>query len=62
MPYFPKPGETTYICRGCGGRFIPSNISCLVQHPPGTCCHYGETRADCAEIVHQGTKWPPEIR
>lgn len=38
-PYFPYPEETAYRCKGCGGWFIPGNRSCLVAHPPGTCCH-----------------------
>lgn len=45
MPYFPKPVERAYRCPGCGGWFIPGYQSCLVAHPPGSCCHEYETPA-----------------
>ena len=37
--------ESAYCCGGCDAWFLKSGIpsSCLVNHPPGTCCHYGET-------------------
>ena len=54
MPYFPKLCDDVYWCEGCGGRFRRSNVSCLVAHAPGTCCHYGEDRVPVAEIVHMG--------
>jgi hypothetical protein len=43
MPYFPRREESAYNCRGCNEWYIPGGVSCLVSHPPGTCCHYGET-------------------
>lgn len=46
MPYFPRQEEVgPYTCRGCGGSFYRSNVSCCVAHPPGTCCHFGEVPA-----------------
>ena len=43
MPYFPYRQETVYRCPGCQRWFIPGNMSCLVAHAPGTCCHEYET-------------------
>lgn len=46
MTYFPLPAEREPVkCPGCGKWFISPRVgmSCLVLHPPGTCCHYGET-------------------
>lgn len=43
MPYFPAHEDRAYRCQGCGRWFIPGNRSCLVAHPPGTCCHEYET-------------------
>lgn len=31
-----------YICHNCGITYTMGGISCLVNHPPGTCCHYGD--------------------
>lgn len=42
-PYFPTVKETIYQCRGCRKWFLPVGVSCCMAHPPGTCCHYGET-------------------
>jgi len=43
MPCFPEKIERVYRCQGCGKQYIQGNVSCCVAHPPGTCCHYGET-------------------
>lgn len=45
-PYFPKREEVPpYHCQGCGGWYHRANISCCVNHAPGTCCHLYETPA-----------------
>lgn len=44
LPYFPTDDERKYQCPGCGGWFIPGMMSCLVIHPPGTCCHKYDTQ------------------
>jgi hypothetical protein len=40
--------EQEYKCKVCNKWFaynIPK-ISCTVYHPPGTCCHYGDTEIE----------------
>lgn len=35
-----------YTCDNCGETFertFPRKIQCLVNHPFGQCCHYGDT-------------------
>lgn len=46
MPYFPTQEESKYQCPKCKGIYVrhKNNIGCLVNHPPGTCCHYGEIK------------------
>lgn len=34
---------TCNICKQTFERTFPRSIVCLVIHPPGTCCHYGDT-------------------
>lgn len=41
MPYY-EHATQPYYCPRCRAWFVPGNMSCLVAHPPGTCCHYGE--------------------
>jgi hypothetical protein len=40
-------GSLEYVCPICGKRFRTGPggtiVSCAVIHPPGTCCHYGQT-------------------
>jgi hypothetical protein len=45
MPYFPTVEESQYFCPNCRGWFYSSNVSCLVYHVPGSCCHYYESSA-----------------
>lgn len=33
----------TYQCAICHGLFVQGSVCCCVAHPPGTCCHYGDT-------------------
>lgn len=42
MPYFPKDEERAYFCPNCKAWFVPSSISCCVNHTPGECCHMYE--------------------
>ena len=49
MALIPKLDEVLlhiYRCANCGIRFrkqvAPLVLSCLVQHAPGSCCHYME--------------------
>ncbi len=42
MPYFPTEKETKYYCPNCNQWFIPGDTSCLILHPPGSCCHHFE--------------------
>lgn len=47
MPYFAREqAAQPYKCGGCKRRFIPSNVSCTVQHGPGSCCHAYETEVE----------------
>lgn len=34
---------TCNICKQTFERVFPRCIMCMVIHPPGTCCHYGDT-------------------
>jgi len=46
-PYFPPlpPDGRIYWCPKCRARYrVVSNLSCLVLHSPGDCCHMGEER------------------
>ena len=43
MTYFPTLSESINKCPGCGRWFQYGYINCLVLHPPGTCCHLGDT-------------------
>lgn len=36
------PVAREYTCPNCGGCFRSTGEVCLVIHPPGTCCHYGD--------------------
>ncbi len=42
----PKPAK----CPGCGDWYVPNprmeGQSCCVDHAPGSCCHYSETKVD----------------
>lgn len=42
-------------CQICGKTYTGgnSNISCLVLHAPGTCCHYGETEVKPPSLPSQ---------
>ena len=42
MTYFPTEREREYVCPNCKGCFRATGLVCLVAHPPGTCCHYGD--------------------
>ena len=42
-------------CPICGGTYRMGNINCLVAHPPGSCCHYGD------EELSDGGKEPPLV-
>jgi hypothetical protein len=46
VPYFP-PAEPPkpYYCPNCKAWFYYSNMSCLVMHGPGSCCHHYEQKA-----------------
>lgn len=40
---------SSYVCKTCGIQFKASTYTafaphCLVLHPAGTCCHYGEEK------------------
>lgn len=42
-----RRGIRQYRCDKCGRWYEfreGVRVSCCVQHPPGQCCHYGETR------------------
>jgi len=43
MPYYPKDEERSYHCPNCKQWYIPTGLNCLVNHPPGTCCHLYDT-------------------
>jgi len=50
MALIPQSDETLlhiYRCSNCGIRFrkqvAPLVLFCLVQHSPGSCCHYMES-------------------
>lgn len=34
---------TCNICKQTFERVFPRVLACVVIHPPGTCCHYGDT-------------------
>jgi hypothetical protein len=44
-----------YRCGRCSkvfsGQVGRSRISCLVPHPPGSCCHYGERELNEQELA-----------
>jgi hypothetical protein len=51
MVYFPPIEKATpraEKCPGCGDWYLPQRgpvtVSCCVIHPPGSCCHMGETK------------------
>lgn len=50
MPYDLKASEARYFCPNCRVWYGPhpsrQQIACLVQHPPGSCCHYAERIVD----------------
>lgn len=45
LEYFRCPN-----CKQCFERDADSNVSCLVQHGPGDCCHYGQRELTAEEI------------
>lgn len=61
MPYFPKaeaPNVAPYWCPNCAAWYLPQCgplvSSCCVIHPPGSCCHHGETK-----LVAEGSQPQP---
>jgi hypothetical protein len=46
MPYFPTESESAYYCPNCKVWYTRARMSCLVNHPPGDCCHEYERRVD----------------
>ena len=45
MSILPENRTERYHCDTCGETFervYPRRITCLVIHPPGGCCHYGD--------------------
>lgn len=58
MTYFPPVKQERIQpsrCPGCGDWYVPTpgmeNVSCCVMHPPGSCCHYSETRVEPPEAA-----------
>lgn len=41
-PMIAPQRNQVYLCPNCGGTFRPTGEECLVIHPQGTCCHYGD--------------------
>ncbi len=41
MQIFSNPNPVCK-CPICGKTFKIGNLNCLVNHLPGTCCHYGD--------------------
>jgi hypothetical protein len=39
------------VCHKVFEKIEPKTIQCLVIHPAGTCCHYGEIELDEAKIT-----------
>lgn len=48
------PEGTEYTCPNCGERYIAGskNLQCLVNHPPGDCCHYTNARVPTPHLGH----------
>lgn len=43
-----------YWCPKCYKWFRKNNLNCLVLHPEGQCCHYGDTKVEMVEITNNG--------
>jgi hypothetical protein len=57
-----QPFGSAFICYQCHRLYlVPKGLglACAAIHQPGTCCHYGEVRA---ETVYTSGWTPPVIR
>ena len=57
MALIPQSDETLlhiYRCAHCGDRFrkqvAPLMLSCLMEHAPGSCCHYMEKEVTVEQL------------